>query len=90
MIKIPEDFDYFTLCFGKAFDRNTTPQDWIAAALNMLEPGRKVTVKNFVDELLHERYSDEDLTDIWNRTGGSMRFEKGLRNILQMIQTSIN
>ncbi len=66
---IPNAFD----SIGNSFHQDTfllykTLDDAIRASIRSLSPSQCLIAKNFLDELLSGKYSDEELVAVWRKT----------------------
>lgn len=67
-MRLPDELHYFTRCFWNGSDEEaSTPEEWIATAVRLLDAHKKKIVKRFLDDILARNLSGEELHRIWMR-----------------------
>jgi hypothetical protein len=88
-MKIPTQFNELATSFFFDGVRSAkSEEDWIGSRVRGLNPGEKVIVRDFLDELLEKKLSGVELRRIWNSTGTDVLFpdDEHLRRFLLMIR----
>jgi hypothetical protein len=68
-MEIPWAFRQFSgFFYPHGYEEFASEDKWIAHNFNVLPAEERAVLKQFLDELLSGRYSDEDLADIWAST----------------------
>lgn len=72
-MKIPAEFDQFTKWFFQGLNKAfPDPEAFIQKQANKLDPEARMVIRNFLDELLSGKYSEEELDAIWRSTSADM------------------
>lgn len=90
---IPEEFKRLARSFYQGSrDEFSTPEDWVASALNRLDAKQKAAVKQFLRELLNGPHDVAELQKVWNGTSADYYFgrdEREMRAFLTMIKDAM-
>jgi hypothetical protein len=90
---VPEEFIRLAGGFYQGSrDEFSTPEDWVASAIDRLEAKQKAVVKQFLTELLNEPNDAAELHKVWNSTPADYYFgrdEREMRAFLAMIRDAM-
>lgn len=74
----PGPFHRFSAFFyQRGYEDFASIDEWIAHNFNVLPAQERTVLKQFLDELLTGRYSDQELADIWGSTNPDLDFQLG-------------
>ncbi|HEY8161300.1 MAG: hypothetical protein ACR650_04400 [Methylocystis sp.] len=80
MIHIPEEFRFMCLHFYQGvtedYDSN---EKLIGFALSDLDSNQRKVVRDYLDELMSGKYSDEQIEAIWRQAGADIRISSGVK-----------
>lgn len=65
------------------------PSELAKFVLGDLTTAEKKILREFLSEILTDRYSDEQLQDLWAKTHAEVGFPEGLRKILTIVRDHI-
>ena len=80
-MKTPEEFKELCQWFYQGSrDEFVGHEEWIAHAVASVH-GEKRVIKEFLDELLSGRYSDDEIAQVWNSTHADYDFSRGSHRV---------
>jgi hypothetical protein len=94
-VKAPTEFRELVSAFYQGSRKEAKDdREWIALALRHLDRADKLTVKQFLAELLREEPNEAELQKIWNSAGSNYHIvgkngHEAMREFLTMIRDQI-
>ena len=92
-MSISEEFNRFCDRFVQHFDTlyGPEPEDWINGALHVVNKERRAILRNDLNELLSDKYSNEQMENVYYSTFSELIFGdvRELRQFLEMVRDAI-
>lgn len=91
-MRLPQEFKHLAQCFYQGSAKEiSSPEEWVALALEHLNKKQRAVVKQFLEELLSRNPSGAELQQIWRDTGPDYDFpnDEHLRGMLTLIHDMI-
>ena len=76
-MEIPYEFEQFVKGFYPGSAKDKTDEEWIASVLEFHSESSKNVIRAFLDVLLSQRHTDEEIEEAWRRQYPSYEFSKG-------------
>lgn len=78
-MEVPREIQTLVKAFyPQSRKEHSTHEDWISATLNgFFDDGQRNVIRRFLDELLSDRYSDEEIQEVWRSQYPSYDFTAG-------------
>ena len=91
-MRVSDEFLDFCMALHQDFELyGPEPEDWINGALEHLHHERHTVFRDYLNELLSDSYSDEQLSEIYHSASPELGFRdsKELRQFLELARDAI-